>query len=117
MVIATEITCSTNAAELCPNITLFCTCTGLGSGVRWTTNKAGVFDPPTGVTFSPALGDNVGASQTAGGFTVVLVNTSISHFVSSLQVSGSDVAGVQVSCSIGGVTDTITPQLTGELIR
>ena len=83
--------------------------------MRWTTDKAGVFVPPSGVALSPVLGDNVGANQTAGGFTVVLVNTSMSNFISSLQVSGSDVAGVQVSCLIDGITDTITPRLAGEL--
>ena len=117
LVIATDITCNPNAtAELCPNTTLFCICAGTGTAVRWTTNKTGVFDPPTGVTFSADL-DDVGTNRTEGGFTVVLVNKSMSNFTSSLQVNGSDVVGVQVSCSIGGVTDIITPQLAGTFKR
>ena len=114
---ATKISCNPNATtELCPNTRLNCTCTGTGIAVRWTTNKTGVFNPPTGASFSTALGDDVGASQTAGGFTIAFVNASMSNFISSLQVSGGDVTGVQVSCSIdGGVPDTITPQLAGKV--
>ena len=117
MVIATEITCSPNAtAELCPNTTLLCTCAGTGTAVRWTTNKTGVFVPPTGVSLVADF-DNVGDSHTQGGFTVVLVNKTMNNFISTLQVDSSDVNGVQVSCSIGGVSDIITPQLAGELSK
>ena len=117
MVIATELTCNPNAtAELCPNITLFCSCAGTGNAMRWTTNKTGVFVPPIGATFIADF-DNVGDSHTQGGFTVVLVNKTMNNFISTLQVNTSDVVGVQVSCSIGGVTDIITPQLAGDFKR
>ena len=112
---AATITCNlTSIAELCPNTTLFCTCAGTGTAVRWTTDKTGVFVPPTGVTLVADF-DNIGDSHTQGGFTVVLVNKTMSNFISTLQVDSSDVVGVQVSCSIGGVTDIITPQLAGKV--
>ena len=82
--------------------------------MRWTTNKTGVFPPPTGVTLVADF-DNVGDSHTQGGFTAVLVNKTMNNFISTLQVDSSDVNGVQVSCSIGGVTDIITPQLAGKV--
>ena len=114
MVIATKISCSPDAtAELCPITTLFCTSAGTGTAARWTTNKTGVFVPPTGVTLSADF-DNVGDSHTQERFTVMLVNKTMSNFISTLQVDSSDVNGVQVSCLIGGETDTITPQLAGD---
>ena len=82
--------------------------------MRWTTNKPGVFAPPPGVTFSTGL-DNVGDNHTQGGFAVVFVNDSMSNFITTLQVNTNDIAGVQVSCSITGVTDTMTPQLAGKV--
>ena len=45
----------------------------------------------------------------------MLVNKTMSNFISTLQVDSSDVVGVQVSCSIGGVTDIIIPQLAGKV--
>ena len=84
--------------------------------MRWTTNKTGVFEPPTGVTVSADF-DNVGDSHTQGRFTVMLVNKTMSNFITTLQVNSSDVNGVQLSCLIGGVTDIITPQLAGDFKR
>ena len=109
---ATDLQCDPDAS-LCPDSTLLCTCSGTGTVVRWTTNKAGAFDSPDGATFISGL-DVVNSTRSANGFLLTFLNNSVDNLTTILQVSATEVAGVQVSCLIGGVTYSTTPDLAGE---
>ena len=69
-----------------------------------------------GTTFSSGA-DPVGATNNQGGFSATLVNNSMTNFTTTLQVNAMDVNGVQVDCTIGGVstTNTTIPRIAGEI--
>ena len=73
-----------------------------------------MFDSPDGTTFIIGL-DVVNSNRSANGFLLTFLNDSVDNLTTILQVSATDVAGVQVSCFIGGVTYSTTPDLAGEI--
>ena len=95
------LTCSKDLTQLCPRDILVCNCTGTGVALRWTSNHAGVFEPPTGFTFSQDNG--VGFNQTKLGFTAIATSVEPGNLMGTLSFSAASVfEGIQVICSSGG---------------